>query len=269
MAPDRVMSIRGGSHSEGIPGKSAVELPNPKTFLRKTAGLVKKRGAWIIGIIAALALLANNLDTLQTFWEKHFSAEDFSVSIVPRKPGAEVLLGEEIALNAFIQNRSKNAVSDLVVTRLRVNPQFVQVVAFEQKPLGLIKPGEVKEVPILLKAKKIGSTEVELVVDSVELGRRSAISRLTITQAEVGHETPQAPREQPAARLHPLKILSSPSEADIYIDGRFAGKTNRQVRLAEGSHEIRLTKEGYSECRRVIEVPRRSVLPCSLEVQSQ
>jgi len=49
-----------------------------------------------------------------------------------------------------------------------------------------------------------------------------------------------------------LKLASSPSGADIELDGNFVGHTPSSVPATEGDHSIRITKAGYKSWERRI-----------------
>ena len=61
------------------------------------------------------------------------------------------------------------------------------------------------------------------------------------------------------ARVQVL-ITSVPPGADIFIDGRkIAEKTNAKVRLAQGTYQIRVSKDGAGEAEQVVQVNREQI----------
>ncbi len=59
-----------------------------------------------------------------------------------------------------------------------------------------------------------------------------------------------------------VKIVSSPSLAQVLIDGKNAGHTPTTKLLALGKHQVRIEKEGYTTFERMIEIKSRDeVLP--------
>ena len=64
-----------------------------------------------------------------------------------------------------------------------------------------------------------------------------------------------------------LKISSTPTSADVYINGTYKGKTPLQLELPPGTYEIKLTKDGYEEytTRVTLEAGETSELNVKLE----
>jgi hypothetical protein len=84
-----------------------------------------------------------------------------------------------------------------------------------------------------------------------------------------GKEGPMRP--PPAGALHSneikndaesgsVAIVSDPSDADIYIDGKFVGQTPSTVRLAAGSHHVEVRVQGKQTWERDLEVLKDSQL---------
>jgi hypothetical protein len=86
---------------------------------------------------------------------------------------------------------------------------------------------------------------------------------------------PTAPTEQPIAPVAvaqaSLAIDSSPTGADIEIDGDFVGNTPSSVNVSLGSHKITVKKKGYADWTRTMNVTGGTIhLNAELEqVQSQ
>jgi PGF-pre-PGF domain-containing protein len=55
-----------------------------------------------------------------------------------------------------------------------------------------------------------------------------------------------------------IYAVSSPSEADVYIDGSLKGKTPITVTVAEGTHTVDLMKYGYTDVRQTVTVSKGS-----------
>ncbi len=53
---------------------------------------------------------------------------------------------------------------------------------------------------------------------------------------------------------YPLKVLSEAQGAEIYIDGKYVGNTNKVVNISKGDHEIRLEKNGVVK-RNMVAIP--------------
>ena len=52
-----------------------------------------------------------------------------------------------------------------------------------------------------------------------------------------------------------VDIASTPSGADIEIDGRFVGNTPSSIRLSPGDHEIAVKKNGFAVWDRKMSIP--------------
>jgi len=61
-------------------------------------------------------------------------------------------------------------------------------------------------------------------------------------------------------KTYSLNIFSIPENAMIYVEGKFVGRTNKQIELSSGSHRIILRKFGCEDYSEVVEVPRQTVL---------
>jgi len=63
-----------------------------------------------------------------------------------------------------------------------------------------------------------------------------------------------------------LRVESVPEGAQVYVDGRFGGKTPARVKVSEGSHEVRLSMPGYYEWEAVVQAQRGSSTPLKVEL---
>jgi len=64
-----------------------------------------------------------------------------------------------------------------------------------------------------------------------------------------------------------LAITSTPSGADIEIDGAFLGNTPAQVNAAEGARLVRVFKKGFSPYERTIQVQRGAEQRITVELE--
>ena len=73
----------------------------------------------------------------------------------------------------------------------------------------------------------------------------------------------------PVAEVGFLSISSEPNGADIYVDGKHCGMTNKVVTdLAEGSHTLRLEKQGYVTLTKTINITKGETLQLNETLQS-
>jgi hypothetical protein len=75
-------------------------------------------------------------------------------------------------------------------------------------------------------------------------------------EPQPGSETPQAivPVKPPPAVQASVVIESTPSGADIEIDGAFVGNTPSTVSVAPGSHQVAVKKKGYTDWTKTLNV---------------
>jgi len=66
-----------------------------------------------------------------------------------------------------------------------------------------------------------------------------------------------------------LDISSEPRDAEIEIDGAFAGTTPRTKRLNPGEYKIKISKNGYKSWERKVRVTANEELPLSVQLEKK
>jgi len=66
-----------------------------------------------------------------------------------------------------------------------------------------------------------------------------------------------------------LDISSEPRDAEIEIDGAFAGTTPRTKRLDPGEYKIKITRNGYKTWERKIKVEADEEFPLSVQLEKK
>lgn len=66
-------------------------------------------------------------------------------------------------------------------------------------------------------------------------------------------------------RRYGLTVASDPDDAEIFVDGRFSGRTPLEVQVTRGSHLIEVKKPGYPDMRDRVSVPARSIATFELK----
>jgi hypothetical protein len=61
-------------------------------------------------------------------------------------------------------------------------------------------------------------------------------------------------------RRYGVTVASDPDDAEIFVDGRFSGRTPLEVQVARGPHLIVVKKPGYPDMRDQVSVPARSIV---------
>ena len=72
-----------------------------------------------------------------------------------------------------------------------------------------------------------------------------------------GGETPEPPQPpfvvEPGKRTTPLYVNTTPSGADVYVDGKYIGATPISgYEIEQGQHTVNIAKEGYKEYEKII-----------------
>lgn len=65
---------------------------------------------------------------------------------------------------------------------------------------------------------------------------------------------PKPPHQAQSADGGTVMVVSAPSGADIYADGKFVGDAPAMLTLAPGKHAIRLSLSGYKDWTRDLSV---------------
>jgi len=104
-----------------------------------------------------------------------------------------------------------------------------------------------------------GSSSVTIVVESI----RMLAKRCTVREVNANPET------APVSGAH-LHISSTPTDADIEIDGSFVGNTPSTVGVAAGQHQLVVKKSGYRAWEKKIAVSSGQVtVDAVLEAESK
>jgi hypothetical protein len=74
---------------------------------------------------------------------------------------------------------------------------------------------------------------------------------------------PETPPRQ-TLKLWPLTVISTPGDAEVYVDGVFQGLTNRQLQIAAGKHKIRISKQGFKDHHDLVVIPNQTLFPVVL-----
>ncbi len=159
----------------------------------------------------------------------------------------------------------------------RVAPPAAATLVVDSRPQG---------AEVYLDGRLQGRTPLAL---SVNPGRHEVEVRLAGYQPYRATVNPRpGERVQLFAQLSPeprqgtLSVASTPSGAEVYVDGRFLGRAPLRVSLEAGLHEVRVVAPGHAEYRAQVEVrpgesvrlyvelvPVRAVLELYLNVEAR
>jgi len=140
----------------------------------------------------------------------------------------DVTIRESEYVDAFLE--IFNRISQIYVNKQVVKPkdQKVEKLGVIEKPLAQKKPKKKKSPLIYI----LGGVAVAAAVAVLAFGGKSSDNGPSVSTVSI-------------------HVDSVPASANIYVDGSFKGMgTPAEITVTEGSHEIRLAKEGFGEARK-------------------
>jgi hypothetical protein len=75
-------------------------------------------------------------------------------------------------------------------------------------------------------------------------------------------------RKMASARRGALEVTSSPSDAEVFLEGRSVGRTPYRGSFPEGSYQLQVGKDGTSSLQRDVRVPARRAVHVDLQFES-
>ena len=78
-----------------------------------------------------------------------------------------------------------------------------------------------------------------------------------------------ASRSDVPSNMAVLDISSEPRDAEIEIDGMFAGTTPRTKRLNPGEYKIKISRNGYKSWEKKIKVEAEEEFPLSVQLEKK
>lgn len=72
-------------------------------------------------------------------------------------------------------------------------------------------------------------------------------------------EAPNVFSQDTSGQDNTVRIISTPDSADIYLDGKYIGKTGSDFKISGGIHKIQLLKENYVKLESVIEIAEGNI----------
>lgn len=121
------------------------------------------------------------------------------------------------------------------------------------KKAGLLLQGHKDNYRAVLVALR-GATGAPIAV--AEEDRKYVPANVEVVIAESkdkkGDKDKSGAKEEAAAGN--IKVTSDPEDADVKVDGNFVGNTPSQLKLPAGKHTIVVTKDGYTEWTKEVQV---------------
>ncbi|WP_243093644.1 PEGA domain-containing protein [Thermus thalpophilus] len=168
----------------------------------------------------------------------------------------------ELRLSGYEPYRARVEVRRGETTRLevRLNPIRTGTLFLESSPAGaeVYLNGQLKGRTPLRLALEEGTYRVELRLPGYEPYTASL-------RVERGRETRLAASLVPI-RTGELWLEVRPQGAEVYVDGRLAGRGSVRLSLEAGLHEVRVVAPGYAEYRAQVEVRPGESLRLSVEL---
>ncbi|WP_457631144.1 PEGA domain-containing protein [Oceanithermus sp.] len=137
----------------------------------------------------------------------------------------------------------------------RVSPRLVRVVttgtlSVDSQPSGaeVYVAGAYRGRTPLNISLNEGTYDVELRLPGYQTYR-------TRVQVRAGQTSRLAPRLQPVVTTGTLEVYSTPSGAEVYVDGAYRGLTPLVLSIDAGSHDVEVRLDGYGVYQTTVNVP--------------
>jgi hypothetical protein len=131
------------------------------------------------------------------------------------------------------------------------------------KKAGLLLQGHKDNYRTVLVALR-GATGAPIAVASEDRKYVPANVEVVISESKDEKKTTKA-----ESATGSIKIVSEPDGADVKIDGNFVGNTPSQLKLTEGKHMILVTKEGFNDWSKEIQVSAGADLNLKASLQKK
>lgn len=126
---------------------------------------------------------------------------------------------------------------------------------------------------VLVSGRAVGNTPLSI---SLQPGRYDLELRLggyepfrSSVVVNAGQNTPVSANLAAIARTGDLIVNSTPDRADVFVNGQRVGVTPLRLNLNEGSYEVRVVEDGYSEYRATVQVRRGEATRVEARLQPQ
>ncbi len=125
-------------------------------------------------------------------------------------------------------------------------------------------------VKVEFNGEQIGETPLTL--QGLQMGPHSVIlKKLGYVQKEASwvneDERPKSLKIEMSSNVGTLKIESTPSACNLFIDGEPRGHTPFSDRIEQGQHKVRIEKEGFSVFEQLVTVNREKVSSVAASLQ--
>lgn len=185
-------------------------------------------------------------------------------------PGSHSLLYKK--KDYYVANQTIEANGDgtlIAVPTMKLKPQFGTVTLLcDDKEAQLVVSDPSGKTVFTGKS----GSQVQLnskLVYRLESSRTSYISQsVGITGSEIEGREVSVKVGAPVPIYGELQLASTPSRADVYLDGEYAGKTLFGDRLIIGKHLVELRKDGYITQRFTVDIKQDETVSLTKELKS-
>ncbi|MDA2925387.1 PEGA domain-containing protein [Acidobacteria bacterium AH-259-L09] len=159
----------------------------------------------------------------------------------------------------------------------RVSGRRIKTAIFLTGPLGLFLKGKKHYMTLSFDdgADIVGAVEFKLDKKNYR-GVLRAVEQVAGVELVFDQEGIKDEKETVAGRsggskaeVAVLRIQSDPEDAEIEIDGAFAGSTPRTKNLKPGEYKIKITKKGYKNWERKMKVEAGEEVPIMAELEQK
>jgi len=158
----------------------------------------------------------------------------------------------------------------------RVSGRRIKTAVFLIGPLGLFLKGKKHYMTLSFDdgGDIVGAIEFKLDKKNYR-GILRAVEQVSDTDLVFDQEGIKDEKETVASRsgtqsnMAVLDISSEPRDAEIEIDGVFAGTTPRTKRLDPGEYKIKITRNGYKKWEKKIKVEADEEFPISVQLEKK
>jgi hypothetical protein len=216
-----------------------------------------------------------------------------AVKILVRGPDGSALAGAMAKVDGVVQGGASDSQGRLVIRSLAARMHTIEVKKGGYSPrefsAGVVEvlttrelrpaPLEIAEAMVTIKSDPPGAA---LYIDEESDSRGPAgnpiplrVGTHTIRLKLSGYEFQQSRIDVradmspvlltlqkvaiPPPKTYPLSVASIPSDAEIWVDGKFEGTTPGKVWVRAGLREIALKKDGYATYRDRVPIPARTM----------
>ncbi len=167
-----------------------------------------------------------------------------------------------------------DAVTDVFYSR--VSGRRIKTAIFLTGPLGLFLKGKKHYMTLSFDdgGDIVGAVEFKLDKKNYR-GILRAVEQVSDVDLVFDQEGIKDEKETVASRssvqnsMAVLDISSEPTDAEIEIDGAFAGTTPRTKRLNPGEYKIKISRNGYKSWEKKIKVEAEEEFPLSVQLEKK